>query len=42
MLNNETSIFWLGWAYCPDYAEAATKMFYKKVVYKILGIFPNI
>ena len=23
MLNKETSLFWVGWAHCPDYAEAA-------------------
>ena len=31
MLNNETLVFWVGWAHWPDYAEATTGgVYYKK------------
>ena len=26
VLNKETSLFWVGWTHCPDYAEAATEV----------------
>ena len=40
MLNNETLVFWVEWAECPDYAEAATGgVLYKKVVLKYFAIF---
>ena len=37
MLNDESLLFWTGWAYCPDYAEAATRgVLYKNAVLRPL------